>query len=144
MLHACNARRQRHCAAGRLRETYPHNRISRTNTYRSHFEACQRVGTETDSQTRALVGRSTHASAANKSDRRNLHAHEPASARRRRSFLFRFHNLLREGTEVLLRNLRVNLVRSRAISCSTWPMPRPVVNGDCGDSRLKAIGQRPG
>lgn len=54
-------------------ETYPQNKISRTNTYRSHFVACQNVGTNTASQIRALVGRSTHASAASSSDTRTLH-----------------------------------------------------------------------
>ena len=63
--------------AGKARtSTYPQNKISRTNTYRSHFEACHSVGTDTDNHTSALVGRSTQANAASNSDRRNLHEYE--------------------------------------------------------------------
>lgn len=53
--------------------TYPQNKISRTNTYRCRFVACHSVGTYTDTQIRALVGRRMHASAASSNDRRNLH-----------------------------------------------------------------------
>jgi hypothetical protein len=56
--------------------TYPQNSVSRISTYRNLCEACQRAGTDTDSQMRALVGRRIHASAASSSDRRNLHEHE--------------------------------------------------------------------
>jgi hypothetical protein len=67
-------------------DTYPQNRTSRTNTYRSRLGACQSVGTETESQMRALVGLRTQASAANSSDTRNLHEHEPTSEPVERTF----------------------------------------------------------
>jgi hypothetical protein len=67
------AGKEHSCSGYIASETYPQNKISRTNTYRSHFVATHSVGTNTEIQMRALVGRRIQASAANISDRRNLH-----------------------------------------------------------------------